>query len=151
VDTTLVAQGSRYDKLLPLPDGNRILKLAGGNLAAEQLTAVAITGGIPPLPTRSLITWKSPSNKGTSPTGIFTITVTLPGVTKPVKGSGIYLQKSGRAWGFFPGTTLGGRVEVAVSWRGALERIKVLPAHRNYRYARLSGHAVRQFTKITPA
>ena len=114
VDTTLTAKGSRYDKLLLLPVGNGILKLAGGNLQADEFVAVAITGGIPALPTGSLVTWKGPSKKGTSSTGLFSVTVTIPGVTKPVKGSGIYLQKSGRAWGYFPGTTLGGRVELSV-------------------------------------
>jgi hypothetical protein len=114
VDTTLTAKGSRYDKLLLLPVGNGTLKLAGGNLVANESSAVAITGGIPAVPTGSLVTWKGPTKKGTSPTGIFSVTVTVPGVAKPVKGSGLYLQKSGRAWGYFPGTTLGGRVELSV-------------------------------------
>ena len=31
---------------------------------------------------------------------------------KGLNGAGIYLPKSNSAWGYFPGTTLGGRIEL---------------------------------------
>ena len=66
--------------------------------------------GIPEVPTGALQTWTGVNQK----LGKFTATVTVPTITKPVKGRGLYLPKSNSTWGFFPGTTIGGRIELTV-------------------------------------
>jgi hypothetical protein len=111
VDTVMNAQGSIYDGTSPLPSGNGTLKLSGGDLTVNQSNAVAVsTAGIPEVPTGALQTWTGVKVK----VGKFTAKVTVPAFTKPVKGSGLYLPKSNRAWGFFPGKTVGGRIELTV-------------------------------------
>lgn len=46
--------------------------------------------------------------------GKFSAKVLVPGVTRAVSGKGVYLPKVGIAWGFFPGTTTGGRIQLAL-------------------------------------
>jgi hypothetical protein len=105
VDTILKAKGSLYDSTAALFTGNADIRLAGGNLLADEISSQSITGGVPNVPIGSLLSWSANRSKGT-----FTFTVDVPSVTRPVKGSGVYLQKSNRAVGYFPGTTDGGRV-----------------------------------------
>ena len=108
VDAILTANGCKFTGLDPLLTGAGTLSLNGGDLAVDESAAVAIsTLGIPAIPTGALKTWKAAK-------GTFKATVQVPGVTKPVKGSGLYLPKSNSAWGFFPGTTVGGRIELTV-------------------------------------
>lgn len=112
VNITLAANGSIYDSTKPLPAGNATLALSGGNLAAPESTAVTVSaGGVPTIPTGSLKSWTGVNRKA----GTFRATVAVPTVTKPVKGSGIYLQKTNSAWGFFPGTTVGGCIDLEPS------------------------------------
>jgi len=111
VDTVLAANGCLYSGLDPLPTGNGTLRLSGGNLVAPELGAVIVSAaGIPAVPTGSLKTWTGVKAK----VGKFSATVTVPGITKPVKGSGLYLPKINGAAGFFPGTTEGGRIILTV-------------------------------------
>jgi hypothetical protein len=68
-------------------------------------------GGLPtPAAASALKTWTGVSAKA----GRFSATVAVPGITKPVKGRGLYLPKTNSAWGFFPGTTVGGSIELTV-------------------------------------
>jgi hypothetical protein len=111
VDTVMNASGCLYDGTVPLPSGNGTLKLSGGNLTVNESNAVAVsTTGIPAVPAGALQTWTGVKVK----VGKFSAKVTVPTITKPVKGSGLYLPKSNRAWGFFPGKTVGGRIELTV-------------------------------------
>lgn len=107
VDTVLVANGCLYNGVL-IPDGAGTLSLSGGNLLADENNSVTISLGKPSVPTGSLRAWASVK----ASTGRFTPKVLLPGGTRPVVGSGVYLPKSRSAWGYFPGTTVGGRVEL---------------------------------------
>jgi len=110
-DTVLKASGNLYTDLIALPTGNGTLKLTGGNLVAAQSSGVVIPAtGIPPVPTGALTSWTGVTMKA----GKFSGKVTVPGVVKPVVGKGLYLPKSNRAWGFFPGTTVGGSNELTV-------------------------------------
>ena len=110
VETTLTANGSLFSGTIPLT-GPGTLRLSGGNLAAPESAGVTLNAkAIPTVPTGSLKTWTGVVVK----VGKFNATVALPGVIKPVKGSGLYLPKSHSAWGFFPGKTVGGRIELTV-------------------------------------
>ena len=110
LDTTLTANGSLYTGA-PLFTGAGMLDLSGGNLTVAESSAATISAlGIPTTPLGSLKTWTGAKAK----TGKFAATVLVPTITKPVKGSGLYLPKSNSAWGFFPGTTVGGRIELSV-------------------------------------
>ena len=111
-DTLLTANGCRYNGTALIAAGAGTLKLSGGNLDTKQNSPVTIAAsGVPTLPlTSSVKTWKAVSVKK----GKFTVTVLVPGITKPVKGSGIYLPKSNSAWGYFPGTTDGGRIQLSL-------------------------------------
>jgi hypothetical protein len=109
VDTVLTANGSLYTGLLP-PDGSALLTLSGANLPATESSSVLVTGGIPTLPAGSLVGWA-----GVRPTiGKFSIRVKAPGATRPVAGVGLYLPKSHSAWGYFPGLTEGGRLQLHI-------------------------------------
>ncbi len=111
VDTVMNANGSLYDGTTLLPPGNGTLNLSGGDLNGNESNAVMIsTAGIPTVPTGALKTWTGAKLK----LGKFAATVMVPAFTKAVKGSGLYLPKSKRAWGFFPGKTVGGRIELTV-------------------------------------
>jgi len=107
----LTAKGSLFDGTALLPAGTVGLILSGGNLVAPESTPVIInTKGIPAVPTGSLKTWTGVNIK----VGKFSATVAVPTVAKPVKGSGLYLPKSGQAWGYFPGTSVGGLIQLIV-------------------------------------
>jgi len=110
IDTYLTANGCLFDGNALLPAGNATLTLAGGNLGATEINPVTIsTKGIPTL-TGSLKSWTGVAQK----VGKFNVTVQIPGTTKLVKGSGLYLPKNQTAWGYFPGTTKGGGIQVTV-------------------------------------
>lgn len=108
-DILLEASGCISDGTVPLPDGPGTLLLDGGNLAVSELLAATVSAGIPTVATSTLKSWTANAKKGT-----FAVKVFVPGITKPVAGKGLYLPKSGSAWGFFPGTTEGGRIELVV-------------------------------------
>ncbi|MEQ1861304.1 MAG: DUF4394 domain-containing protein [Chthoniobacteraceae bacterium] len=111
VDTILAANGCKFTGLDPLLTGTGTLALTGGNLAANEVgPSIISVAGIPTLPAGALKTWTGVKQK----VGKFSATVTVPGITKPVKGSGLYLPKSSSAWGFFPGTTVGGSINLTV-------------------------------------
>ena len=102
LETTLTASGSLYTTGdSTAMNGAGTLNVTGGNLASSS-TAVTITAGKPTLgPVVTL--WKA-----TTSTGLFAVKVkNTPGV-----GGGIYLPKSQTAWGYFHGTTVGGRIEL---------------------------------------
>lgn len=109
VDTLLTANGSIFDGTVALPAGSGTLKLSGGNLAGDETATVTVTAGVPAL-SGSLQAWTGVKPK----VGKFAAKVAVPNVTKPVKGSGLYLPKSNSAWGFFPGSSVGGRIELSV-------------------------------------
>ena len=110
VNTVLTANGSLYNGALLL-DGPGLLTLSGGNLVVDETGPVLVTLGLPVLPTGSLKGWA-----GVKVTvGQFRAKVQVPGFTKPVTGGGVYLPKSQTAWGYFPGTTVGGRIELTTA------------------------------------
>ena len=105
VSTTLTANGCVFAPgVSTLPAGAGTLTISGGNLASSNTTARTITAGKPTV--NALVpAWTAFPLKGT-----FTAKVKTPANARTVTGSGIYLPKSNSAWGFFPGTTLGGRM-----------------------------------------
>jgi len=109
VDTTLVANGSLYHGVVP-GSGSATLTLSGGNLAADETTAVTVNGGIPAVPAGSLVGWA-----GVRPNiGKFSVRIRVPGSARPIIGGGLYLPKSQSAWGYFPGLTEGGRIQLEI-------------------------------------
>ncbi len=113
VDTILTANGNLHDRT-PLFSGTGTLTLRGGNLVTPEIAPNVVVKGIPTLP-------GSPSDGrlrawtvADPASGIFTARIVVPGLNSPVKGSGLYLTKSKRAWGYFPGTSIGGRIDLQV-------------------------------------
>lgn len=111
VDTTLTVNGSLFDARVPIYSGFATVQLIGGNLAASESNVRLITSGIVPVPTGSIQSWKT----STFYDGRFTFSVAVPGRSTLSSGGGVYLQKSKRAVGYFPGTTKGGRVVLTPS------------------------------------
>ena len=111
VDATLFANGCRFDGTATLPAGNGTLSLGGGNITVETNAVIVSTAGVPaPAVGSALKTWTGVNKK----VGKFKATVAVPNIVKPVKGSGLYLPKTNSAWGFFPGTAVGGRIQLTV-------------------------------------
>jgi len=110
VDTLLQAYGSVFDPSVSLFSGSASLGLTGGNLLVDETSSQIISGGVPSVPVGSLLSWSASPSFGT-----FSFTVDVPSFAKPVKGSGVYLQKSNRAVGHFSGSTKGGRVVLSPS------------------------------------
>lgn len=108
VSTILTANGCIYAPGVPLPSGAGTLSVEGGNLATDTSEANAISAG-KPAATTLVPAWIVNSAKGT-----FTVSVKDPARLKRVAGTGVYLPKTNSAWGFFPGTTVGGRVKISV-------------------------------------
>lgn len=107
VNTTLLANGSIFDSTVAPFSGAATLEVAGGNLVADESNFAVFTNGIPTLPVGSLQVWKAYPNLGT-----FKFTVFVPTLNRAVAGSGLYLQKSNSAVGYFSGSTSGGRVVI---------------------------------------
>lgn len=106
--TVLAATGSKYvsgDDLIA--DGTGVLNLTGGDLASDSMEAVNLFNGRPELPTPFIRSWVPVRS-----TGIFRVRLLDPERGRVVAGDGVYLQKSQSAWGFFPGSTEGGRISL---------------------------------------
>jgi hypothetical protein len=110
LDTVLAANGSLYSGQEALLEGGGTLQLKGGDLESDESNSVTITAGVPTVPTGSLKAWTGVTQKK----GTFTAKITVPSIARPVTGRGVYLPKSDRAWGWFPGKTIGGRIELTV-------------------------------------
>ncbi len=110
VDTILTANGSLFASGDTLPAGAVELVASGGNLVAPLTVATTASAGVP---TASTVfpSWRISLNRA-GQTGQFTAKVKTPTNLKSVSGSGVYLPKSNSAFGWFPGTTLGGRIEL---------------------------------------
>ncbi len=104
VNTVLTANGCIYSVGAPLPNGASTLTLAGGSLATDISTETIATAG-KPTPTLSLPSWKVQAERGT-----FIAMVKYSARLSAVRGTGLYLPKSHSAWGYFPGTMVGGRI-----------------------------------------
>ena len=108
VDTVLTANGSRFAGQLPLA-GSGTLELSAGIDLPTETNAVTVTRGRPSVPTGALKAWIAYPR-----VGHFLAGVQLPGQPRRVLGRGVYLPKSQTAWGFFPGRTVGGRIELSI-------------------------------------
>ncbi len=106
VNTVLTANGCIFTPGAALPSGAVTLHLSGGNLAANLTIPTIATNGIPANTTPSIAFWMVKPLTGTFTTKVYR----APSLR--VGGSGVYLPKSNSAWGYFPGTTLGGRIEL---------------------------------------
>lgn len=105
----LTANGCRFGGLGGMLMGQRNLKVSGGNLALLQEGLVTVSAkGIPSGNLGAVKTWTSTT------AGKFSVTLSLPTIDafKRIKGSGIYLPKAYKAWGYFPGLYQGGRIEL---------------------------------------
>jgi hypothetical protein len=108
VNATLLANGCIFTPGYPLFSGAGTLTVAGGNLATDSAASTSVTAGAP-AKTALVPSWVASPMKGT-----FVAQVKDPARTRGVTASGIYLPKSNSAWGFFRGTTVGGRIELSV-------------------------------------
>lgn len=108
VDTVLAANGSLYTAAGPALGSAGTLTLSGGDLTLAQTQAVTVSArGVPNL-SALVPKWTAAAAK----VGTFTASLRLPEATKNVTATGVYLPKSKTAWGYFPGTTEGGRIEL---------------------------------------
>ncbi len=111
VSATLVANGSLYDSADALPSGPVEVRFSGADLPGESIVSSTATNG--KVERRTEITaWSASGRYGT-----FTARLKPAGATAVVKATGIYLPKTNSAWGFFPGLTVGGQVEVTPASR----------------------------------
>ncbi len=111
VSATLVANGSLYDSADALPSGPVEVRFSGADLPGESIVSSTATNG--KVERRTEITaWSASGRYGT-----FTARLKPAGATAVVKATGIYLPKTNSAWGFFPGLTVGGQVEVTPAGR----------------------------------
>jgi hypothetical protein len=107
LETILTANGCAYTApVLGLPDGPATLTLSGGDFPTLISTAVTLNSGLVTGPD-PLVRWAAKDKNGR-----FEISVRPPGETRTTRGSGVYLPKSVSAFGWFKGTTVGGRVEL---------------------------------------
>ncbi|MEK0449817.1 MAG: hypothetical protein RL088_2085 [Verrucomicrobiota bacterium] len=107
LETVLTANGSIFLPTDVLPTGAVTLKLIGGNQAADRTIATTANAGVPVPTTPGVSFWL------VKPNGGFTTKVQRTPLNK-VGGSCVYLPKSNSAWGFFPGTSVGGRIELTI-------------------------------------
>lgn len=108
VETVLTANGALFQPGVSVLSGSGVLLLSGGNLVSQQSTAALFSSSGVPTDSSNvpLLRWKAARN------GTFTAKVSQPGFTKPVTGKGLYIPKAKRAWGFFPGSDSGGRIDL---------------------------------------
>jgi hypothetical protein len=45
---------------------------------------------------------------------VFLTSVKNPALPLGARASGVYLQKTNTVWGYFPGTTVGGRIDITL-------------------------------------
>jgi hypothetical protein len=109
VDTVLQAFGSIYKAPLVLA-GPAELQVGGGNLPAVQTNQVTVLAGKPTMPAGVVKSWTIDRLRG-----VFRVTILVPGATRAIAGSGLYLPKSRQAWGYFPGATHGGYIELSLA------------------------------------
>jgi hypothetical protein len=86
------------------------VRLSGGDLPSEIVRASTASGGFV-TPVGPLVRWMDRPN-ATPGRSAFSAFVRLPGATRNVTATGLYLPKSRRAVAYFPGTTVGGFLEV---------------------------------------
>ena len=106
VSTTLTANGCIFTPGAPLPSGPVTLTLSGADLAAPIFFASTATNGT------VAKTADVPSFIANALKGTFSAKVKHPVLVRTVSGSGVFLQKSGTAWGYFPGATVGGAISL---------------------------------------
>ena len=105
-----MANGCIYTPASTLPGGSVTVTASAGNLAAPLIVNTTATAGVP-TPSVAFPSWKVVFSRGVS-TGLFTVRVKIPAKAALVDATGVYLPKSNSAWGYFPGTTVGGRIEL---------------------------------------
>jgi hypothetical protein len=91
---------------IPLLSGPVMVTLSGADLAAPIVIATTANRGI--------VANKAELSRWTLFDGIFGVDIKHPGMPAPVHGTGVFLQKTNTAWGYFPGVTVGGRIELTV-------------------------------------
>lgn len=104
--TLLRANGCLY-RTMDL-DGLATIRLTGGNLAAdEELFAPTLRGR--PRPGGSVVDVRASASAGT-----FVMRIKVPFSKRTIVGSGVFLPKTQSAWGYFNGSSVGGRIEMAI-------------------------------------
>jgi hypothetical protein len=105
IETVLLANGCLHSA--EVLAGPATLRLAGGDLAADEIDSVTMTANRPN-PAGSLMEWVP------KPYGAFVVKLRFA-TGDPIIGAGIYLSKTKRAWGYFPGEEQGGCVDLQLS------------------------------------
>lgn len=107
INTVLQGNGSLF--LPTFVAGTGYLTLSGGNLAADEEGEANIISGRVFAPDTSLAEWLPRLNFGT-----FNAKIRVPFARKAIGASGVYLPKTQRAWGYFNGSSVGGRIDLTV-------------------------------------
>ena len=104
--TTLTGNGCVFTPSAALAAGAMNLRVSGGDLATPiNTTTVAVAGKPTSKPT--IAVWVAYPLSGTC-----FVTIKHPAFPAGARGSGIYIQKTNSAWGYFKGTTVGGRLDL---------------------------------------
>ena len=109
VNTVLVANGCEATGGLGIPNGAAVLKVSGGNLPSPVVRNTTVANGKVAPDYLTLTGW-TPQESGLT----FRATLKQPNSSRFTLGTGLYFPKSQTALGFFPGTTLGGKIELRV-------------------------------------
>ncbi len=107
INTVLQANGSIF--LAANVAGSAYLVMAGGNLAADEESLANVFFGKVFAQESSLVDWVPRLGFGT-----FTAKIRVPFARKAIGGMGVYLPKTQRAWGYFNGSSVGGRIDLSV-------------------------------------
>ncbi len=111
LNATLTANGSIYTPSSLLPSGPVTIDVAGGDLAAPISIQTNASNGNP-ANTTVVSSWTVNRSSGA-----FAAHVNDPAQAGFLRAAGVYLPKSNRAWGFFPGSTVGGSIGLSVRGR----------------------------------
>jgi hypothetical protein len=107
-NTVITINGCASNALPGIANGPVVVNCTGGNIAAPLSIASTISSGRVAPVTGQIVDWQ------VNPvTNFFRIRFIQPVSRKLTVAYGVYLPKSENAFGFFNGTTVGGRVEIS--------------------------------------
>ena len=109
VNTVLTATGCVNTGTFGIPDGPALATFSGGNFPAPVAVNTTVQNGKVTAALPILTSWTTQSAAQA-----FLARLRQPGLALPSTSTGLYFPKSRTAIGFFPGTALGGKLELTV-------------------------------------
>ncbi len=107
-DSTLTANGCLFERGVSLlPNGPVTVTFSSGDLISDVIVSTTVTNGLV-APADELRRFKTFFSNG-----VFLATLSHSDLDQARKGRGVFLPKSNSAWGYFPGSTEGGKIELS--------------------------------------